>query len=229
MRSARRGYGLRLIAVWGWVGAWTVGLMILSDALGHGFAFSRELRAFPWVTLAYALVGIGALPVLLSAAAHEEWRTYGLGRTGLGASLVASAGFVVFVLLMAVAFGQARLPQAADIPLGFPLTVVYAALATLAWGPLEVFFVLWLAVNADRLFGSRERIVGPGLVLTLALFWALHLVAARGGVGNATAVTVIFLVLGAVFGRTRNAWGPMIAWTVLNPQVWAFWRALLAS
>ena len=222
-------YGLRVIAVWGWVSAWTIGVMLLSDALGHGFAFSRELRAFPWVTLAYALVGIGALPVLLSLAAREDWKTYGLGRSGLRASLAASAGFVAFVLLMAVAFGQAGLPQAADLPLRFPVTVAYAALATLAWGPLEVFFVVWLVVNADAWLASRPRVVGPGLVLTLALFWALHLVAARGGVGNATAVTVVFLVLAVIFGRTRNAWGPMIAWTVLNPQVWTFWRVLLPS
>lgn len=206
----------------------TVVLMGVSHALGHGFAFSRELRAYPWVMLAYALVGIGALPVLLSLAAHEDCKTYGLGRTGLRGSLVASAAFVAFVLLMAAAFGQARLPSPADAALHFPLTVVYAALATLAWGPLEVFFVIWLVVNADRFLASRERIVSRGLVLTLALFWVLHLVAARGGVGNATAVTVIFLVLGAVFGRTRNAWGPMLAWTFLNPQVWASWRLLLA-
>ena len=98
--------------------------------------------------------------------------------------------------------------------LPFPLNLWYASLGVVAYGPLEVFFVVWLIVNIDIIFKKLEKMFSPGLIITVLVFGLSHLIFARGGIVNAISVTVIFFILGLIFKYTGNSIGPMIAWTL---------------
>ena len=105
--------------------------------------------------------------------------------------------------------------------LDFPWNLWHVALGIFAYGPLEVFFVMWLITNTDRIFKSESRILSWGLVLTVTIFAASHIFTSpSAGARNALYVGLIFLVLGLVYKYTKNSIGPMIAWTLINGQIW---------
>ena len=103
----------------------------------------------------------------------------------------------------------------------FPLNLFYALLAVLVYGPLEVFFVIWLIVNTDEaLRWDSRRILSPGLLITVTVFGLSHLILSlRGGVLNAVKMIAEFLILGLIFKYTKNSIEPMIAWMLINHQV----------
>jgi membrane protease YdiL (CAAX protease family) len=78
---------------------------------------------------------------------------------------------------------------------------------------------VWLIVQTDRIFRSERTFISWGLLITIALFALLHLLTTQS-VENALRVAAIFFALGLIFKSTRNAIGPMLAWTLLNGQVW---------
>ena len=96
----------------------------------------------------------------------------------------------------------------------------YATLGLFAYGPLEVFYVVWLIANTDTLLKCEARLLSKGLIVTAVLFGFLHLATSpTAGVPNALRFGVEFLALGAVYKLTGNSVGPMIAWTVINGHV----------
>jgi len=103
--------------------------------------------------------------------------------------------------------------------LEFPYNIWYVVLGILSYGPLEVFFVIWLIVNIDDIFNSREKIYSPGLLITVWFLdyrtYFFHL----RGLLNVIKVTVVSIVLGLVFKYTKNSIGSMIAWSLINGQV----------
>ena len=102
----------------------------------------------------------------------------------------------------------------------FPYNVWYAFLGVFAYGPLEVFFIIWLIVNTDKIFGSLEKMISPGLLITVLVFGLSHVILSpQGGLPNAVKVTIIFMLLGLIFKYTKNSIGPMIAWAIINGQV----------
>lgn len=104
--------------------------------------------------------------------------------------------------------------------LSFPLNLFYALLAVLVYGPLEVFFIIWLIVNTDEdLKWDRKQVLSPGLLITITVFGLSHLILSPGEVLNAVKVMVELLILGLIFKYTKNSIGPMIAWTLINHQV----------
>ena len=100
--------------------------------------------------------------------------------------------------------------------LPFPLNLWYAFLGVFTYGPLEVFFVIWLIVNMDRILGTLERKISAGLVVTVLVFELSHVIFATGGILNAITVTITFFILGLIFKYTGNSIGSMIAWTPTN-------------
>ncbi len=108
--------------------------------------------------------------------------------------------------------------------LGFPRNLWYALLGIIAWGPLEVFFFVWLIVNTDHIFKNSARVHPWGLIITVLLFALTHILTTD--VRNAIYTGAIFLVLGLIYKYARNIVGPMIAWTLINGQVWYIARLL---
>lgn len=168
---------------------------------------------------------MGLLPLVISLACRDDPAEYGLTRKGLRESLLLS------LLFVGVMFGYAYLTRGAlmtddrpPLALGFPANLWYGILGIIAWGPLEVFFVVWLIANTDRLLKDTNHLFSWGLPLTVVIFGALHVVTTD--IPNALYTAFIFLVLGLITRRTGNAIGPMLAWTLVNGQVWYIARLL---
>ncbi|NOY99663.1 MAG: CPBP family intramembrane metalloprotease [Chloroflexi bacterium] len=64
-----------------------------------------------------------------------------------------------------------------------------------------------------------------GLIITVTIFGLTH-IATTQSLYNAAYTGAIFLVLGLIYKSSRNAIGPMLAWTLINGQVWYLARLL---
>ena len=91
------------------------------------------------------MLSVGLLPVIFTLISKDGLSRYGLRRTGLVKSLVLSA--VVIVASHAFSYlNTGRLIDVASLDTSppFPWNIWYALLGMFAYGPLEVFFVIWL-------------------------------------------------------------------------------------
>ncbi len=210
--------GLLVVAVWFWsfLGVPVVALFI---ACIEGVAptvngimgmLSRE----PYLASYIEFACCGGLPLAVTLLCREDFVIYGLRREGLVKSLLLSSILAVFKITLRLLSGGFRF---VSFNLPFPLNLWYAFFGVFAYGPLEVFFVVWLIVNTDRIFGSLERMVSPGLIITVLVFGLSHVVfSPGGGLVNAISVTITFFILGLIYKYTGNSIGPMIAWTLMN-------------
>jgi len=174
--------------------------------------FNRE----PYLASYAEVVGTGGLPLLISIIRRDDPRIYGPRKQGLFKSLVLSLSFAIVMLVITI---HDKL-YFENFNLEFPYNIWYAVLGVLAYGPLEVFFVIWLIVNTDAIFSTLEKIFSPGLLITVLVFGLSHIfLSPMGGLLNAVKVTGVFMVLGFIFKYTRNSIGPMIARTLVNGQV----------
>ena len=152
---------------------------------------------------------------------REKPAAYGFQMSGLVSSLLLSA--VVVAALMGFSFlntGQlVGYDGSADFGIGRPWNYFYGILGIFAYGPLEVFFFAWLVTNTDRIGKGAQRLLSRGLIITVILFSLMHILTTQS-VQTAVYIFVIYSALGLIYRRTGNVIGPMIAWTLINGQVW---------
>ncbi len=222
---------LRVVVTWLWI---PVGLLIvelitsvlLNIDLATTFKIYEQHR---YLTVYIEIVSVGLLPLLFTVICRDELSLYGLcGRgfvVGLLPSLLFSAVIYSFTLI-----GWINLPifDLSTVHLLFPWSVWYSVLGILAYGPLEVFFFVWLVANTDRVFKVEEKRISLGLILTVLLFTLFHMLTIRNVI-NTVNIGVIFLFLGLIFKYTGNSVGPMVAWTLINSQVYYFTLIMLTS
>jgi len=136
---------------------------------------------------------------------------------GLLKSVAASIPLAIIILLLRALYGGLNI---SNFNLRFPYNIWYAILGFFAYGPLEVFFTIWLIVNTDIIFHGLEKVFSPGLLITVLIFGLSHVfLSPRVGILNAIHVAAEWLILGLIFKYTKNSIGPMIAWTLINGQV----------
>ncbi len=83
-----------------------------------------------------------------------------------------------------------------------------------------------LSLPPTKLDNPLLRVVSTwGLLLTVGIFGLTHIVTTVD-LFNAAYTTFIFLILGLIFKTTRSSYGPMLAWTLINGQVWFMARLL---
>jgi len=183
-----------------------------------------NLAIYPVLT---EIVAVGLLPVLFVLFNREKMTVYGLQRQGWVKSLALSTLVVLafFAFLPGQAAQLTSSISLAELDISTPWKLGLAILAILAYGPLEVFFVVWLIHNTDRLYNSSAKVLSAGLLVTMLLYGVLHTFS-QGM--YAIVIAVIFLALGLIFKTTRNAIGPMLAWTVMNGYIWVLCGILLA-
>jgi membrane protease YdiL (CAAX protease family) len=213
----------RVITTWVWflVGAALVILIILA-VYGLDLATALEVLWEKRYLAAYIeIVSVGLLPLVFTLICKDDPTQYGLGRKGLAKSLLLSglyvAGLFGFALL-----SRGQLMSGIEPPnfhLNFPWNLWYVALGVFAWGPLEVFFVTWLITNTDQIFKNENRTMSWGLIVTVVIFAMAHILTTQS-IYNAFYTGWIFFVLGLIYKYTKNSIGPMIAWTVINGQIW---------
>ncbi|WFO74604.1 hypothetical protein J4526_05850 [Desulfurococcaceae archaeon MEX13E-LK6-19] len=171
----------------------------------------------PYLASYAEVVGMGGLPLVFTLFCKDEPQIYGLRREGMLMSLALSLPLIAINILARILYGS---PRFESFNLLFPYNIWYAFLGVFAYGPLEVFFVIWLIVNTDLVFKSIGKVFSPGLLITVLVFGLSHIVLSpQGGIVNAISVTITWLILGLVFKYTKNSIGPMIAWTLINGQV----------
>jgi len=184
----------------------------ISEALERLYLILLEK---PYLASYIELVFVGLLPFLLTLICGENLAEYGFRRENIGKSLFYSLPLALIVAWL-------RGFPAKGYGLTAPWNVYYAVLNLLAYGFLEVFFVVWLIENTDRLLRSEsfpsEGSIGVPVIFGLShVLWAIHgdLAAA---VVNAFAVTFVFIYLGVIYKYTGNIAGFIIAWTLMNRQ-----------
>jgi hypothetical protein len=223
----------QVLATWMWnMIAVLLISIILTAALPEITVLDAEaLRADPRLVLILVfteILAVGLLPVLFTLLNRDGLAVYGLQRQGLWKSLAYAALVVlVFFAVLSILAGKVTtsiyLPALKISTLWKPLTAI---LALLAYGPLEVFFVVWLIHNTDRLYNSSAKLFSAGLFVTVVLYGVLHWFSQ--GV-YALILAAVFLLLGLIYKSTRNAIGPMLAWTLMNDFIWALVAILLAQ
>lgn len=218
----------RVIATWLW---WFIGaaltVLIILVIQGLPLTSASEMLVGKRVYLAVyiEIVSVGLLPLLFTMICKDELAQYGFVRQGLGKSLLLSLLFVLIMFGVGYLMtGRLMTDSRPTLQLGFPWNLWYALLGIIAWGPLEVFFFVWLVDNTDNIFKSEMKINSWGLIVTVLAFALIHILTTD--IRNAIYTGVIFLVLGLLYKYTKNIVGPMIAWTLINGQVWYIARVL---
>ncbi|MCE4600146.1 MAG: hypothetical protein F7C38_01080 [Desulfurococcales archaeon] len=150
--------------VWLLVGAYAVGVVVYylvegSPPTGPGQLFGLFYEK-PYLASYIELAAVGGLQLAVSLACGDDFRVYGVRRGGLWLGLALS--LVLAVALFSVRVVWDGWNANGGFGLSFPLNVFYALLGTAVYGPLEVFFVVWLIVNTDRALGWRDPLAWPG-------------------------------------------------------------------
>jgi hypothetical protein len=172
------------------------------------------------------IVSVGLLPVLFAWICKDDLVRYGFARHGLAKSLLLSALFVgVMFGIGYLTTGRLMTDDRPALQLDFPWNAWYGLSGIFAWGPLEVFFFIWLVDNTEDIFKRRMGANPWGLILTVLSFALIHVLTTD--VRNALYTGAIFLILGLIYKYAKNIAGPMLAWTLVNGQVWYMARLLL--
>jgi len=211
----------RVVGAWMWffIGAFLTLLMILGY-LGAGFSeMASVMNEQRHLTLYIELVSAGLFPLVISFLCGDEFIEYGFTRTGFERSMICSVVYAgVMILSGYLMTGQIMKDDRVALSLNFPLNIWYGLGGILVWGPLEVFFFNWLVVNTERALNEQERRISLGLIITVILFTLTHVFTTNWF--NAIYTGIIFLVIGIIFKLSKNIFGPMMAWTIINGQVW---------
>jgi len=221
----------QVVATWVWnlMGALVVSVVVAA-ILPSNIALDRAaLRAQPrWaiIPILSEIVLVGLLPVIFTVLSKEPAAQYGLTRKRLVSSLALSAVVVVaYFAFLSIRAGH--LTTSVTFPglaHATPGNILLALLALLAYGPLEVFFVLWLIHNTDQIFKTQAPVWSLGLLLTIVIYGVLH---AFSQGANSIVIAAQFLALGLIYKTTRNAVGPMLAFMVMNEYAWFLAKVLL--
>jgi len=222
-KCKRRGLLVLISWTWMFIGAFTISIIISYIVKGSWVTDIESLFNLlyekPYLASYIELTAIGGLQLAISLVCKDNFSAYGLRKDNTLWSLILAVIPAVALLSLRIIQGSGMVYT--HFGLSFPLNLFYALLAVLVYGPLEVFFVIWLIVNTDEaLKWDRKQVLSPGLLITVTVFGLSHLILSPGGgLSNAVRVTVEFLILGLIFKYTKNSIGPMIAWTLINHQV----------
>lgn len=214
----------RVSLTWFWmlIGPFVVALTAASVS-GIGIqGFIEYVESHRSLMVYLEIISVGVIPILFTTLSGEKVSMYGVKREGFGESLVSSVLFVSVVYGVSYFLGGQLVSfQFPNLQLIFPWNLWYTFLGLIAYGPLEVYFIVWLIDNSDQVFESKG-ILSLGLIVTVAAFAFLHILTTKSLI-NSVNIVIIFLFFGLVYRYTGNSLGPMIAWTLVNRQ------ALLAA
>lgn len=201
-----------------------VGLWLFYATLGVDYL--RANIAVMGLLSEFAFVGL--LPFLLALAHGDGRGTFGMTVKGLRMSLalgllLVAVETVLRLLARRPLLDPSRNPafwESFNYPL--PHGLLLGLLNGLAYGPLEVFYVVFLAVNLDKALGGYEDgALSKGVVVASTIFGLAHLlnipfqgvrVAFINSVGN----MVLWLFRGIIFRRTGCSLGVMVEWSISN-------------
>ena len=208
--------------VWNVVGTFVVAAVV-AVALPQNIALDRTALArqpsLALIPIFAEIILVGLLPVIFSMLRRDKAAEYGITGKGLLPGLALSVA-VVAAYFAYLSLRAGHLTTSVQLPGLQQATIGHALLALLAlaaYGPLEVFFVLWLVHNTDRIFKTEAQTWSRGLLLTIAIYALLHSFS-QGA--NSLVIAAEMLALGLIFKSTRNSIGPMLAFMFMNEYGW---------
>jgi hypothetical protein len=208
--------------IWNVVGTLAVAVAVAA-ALPRNIALDRsaltQQPSLALIPILSEIMLVGLLPIVFSVLRRDKAAEYGITGRHLLVSLVLSAG-VVLIYFAYLSLRAGVLTTSVQLPGLHQLTVgnaIFAGLGLMAYGPLEVFFVVWLIHNTDRIFKTEAKTWSWGLLLTIAVYGLLH---AFSQGANSLVIAAEMLTLGLVFKTTRNSIGPMLAFMLMNEYAW---------
>ncbi|MBU0512658.1 MAG: hypothetical protein KKD28_09655 [Chloroflexi bacterium] len=223
----------QVVTTWIWNG---VGALIVTSIamviLPVNIAINREaMSQRPGLTMLpifAEIIAVGILPIIFTIISKDHITLYGISKKGLLKSIALSLLVVIaYYAYLFIKDGQFTTGISfANARINTPGNLLLAILALLAYGPLEIFFVVWLIHNTDRTFRKTNGVLSPGLVVTIVIYGLLHTFS-QGT--NALVIATLFLAFGVIYKYTRNSIGPMVAWTIINEFIWFLASALLSS
>lgn len=208
--------------IWNVVGTLAVAVVVAA-ALPRNIALDRpaltQQPSLALIPILSEIILVGLLPIVFSVLRRDKAAEYGITGRYLLVSLVLSVGVVLFYFAY-LSLRAGHLTTSVQLPGLHQPTVgntIFAGLGLMAYGPLEVFFVVWLIHNTDRIFKTEAKTWSWGLLLTIAVYGLLH---AFSQGANSLVIAAEMLALGLVFKTTRNSIGPMLAFLVMNEYAW---------
>jgi hypothetical protein len=215
--------------IWNAVGTFVLAA-ILSVALPRNIALDRsaliQRPSLALIPILSEIVLTGLLPIVFSIFRKDKASEYGITGKHLLMSLILSIGVVV-VYFAYLSIRSGHLTTSFQLPGMLHLTIgnaICACLGLMAYGPLEVFFVVWLIHNTDRIFKTEAKTWSWGLVITIVIYGLLHSFS-QGT--NSLVIAAEMLTLGLVYKNTRNSIGPMLAFMFMNEYAWFLARVFL--
>ena len=209
--------------IWFILGAVITIIIILYVFLGgniNTFRSEEQLRIY------IEIVSVGLVPILFVILGKDDLEIYGFSKKKIGFSMLLRLIFLILDLLYNFirsslnGQGQFLSYGTPAYSLRFPDKLVYTILGLLAYGPLEVFFVIFLLINMEKmLHEDTNKVVTKSAILTAIIFGLLHLITTQS-IENALTIMVIFFGLELIFKYTGNSFGPMFAWTIINSYNW---------
>lgn len=208
--------------LWNLLGTFVISAFV-AVALPRNIALDRsaltQRPSLALIPIFSEIILVGLLPVIFSILRKDKAIEYGITDKDLFMSLVLSAG-VVLVYFAYLSLRAGHLMTSVQLPgIRQPaiVNIFFAFLAFVAYGPLEIFFVVWLIHNTDRIFKTEAKTWSLGLLLTIVIYGLLHSFS-QGA--NTLVLSAEMLAFGLIFKRTGNAIGPMLAFTFMNEYAW---------
>lgn len=230
----------RVITTWLWLFI-SSALLTLSILIIHGISISipeliinfpeAETKVGKIINVYYfatcnEFVAVGLLPLVFTLICKDKIRVYGIWRSGFAKSLLFSVLFVVVAYVGPLLSGENPFQFGhPNLHLNFPWNFLFVLTVVIIHGPLEVFYIIWLIANTDRVFKTENRILSWGLIITPVIFGVSNLFFMHG-VKNALFHISTFLIFGLIYKSTKNSIGPMIGFTLGNRHTW-FMASLL--
>jgi membrane protease YdiL (CAAX protease family) len=207
--------------VWFFLGTIVVILIfIIISGFNVGLAMNR-IQNNPHLYIFIEFSSVGFFPLLYYFLSEEKPSKYGIYSEDLLKSLLLSF-FMIFIyfILGYLLNGQIMTYQSYDFSLGIPWNFIVGIAGIIVWGPLEVFFFIWLIEKTrDAFLSSKNELIISALITSLIFGVILHLITTRD-IYNSIYTGIIFLLLSLIYAYTKNLIGPIIAWTLLNGQIW---------
>ena len=221
----------QVATTWAWniIGTFVIAA-IVTFALPQNIALDRsaltQQPSLALIPIFSEVILVGLLPIVFSILRRDKAAEYGITGKRLLVSLVLSVVTVlVYFAYLSIQAGHfttsVQLPGLHQPTIG---NALFALLGLAAYGPLEVFFVVWLIHNTDRIFKTEAKIWSWGLLLTIAIYGLLHSFS-QGA--HSLVIAAEMLVLGLIFKSTHNSIGPMLAFMFMNEYAWFLARVFL--
>lgn len=158
------------------LGAFTISMIILYIIKGSWItdidSLFNLLYERPYLASYIELTAISGLQLTIYLFCKDNFSAYSLRKDNTLWSLILVVIPAAILLSLRLIQGSGMAYTHSD--LSFPLNLFYALLAVLVYGPLEVFFVIWLIVNNDEaLKWDSKKILSPDLLISGSVIGAI--------------------------------------------------------